>query len=244
MKHLTSKLFVAALAAGVFAFGLYWIAGRQSARHVALEQREYTGHPPVRVDAATDDRRAVAARTDGSPRAASDQDRAMTRLMNRGDLSKDYGELMRRLYADGANDEKSRNFAIQHLGFYARERHRRGAYDPRAREAEEIRAALEAAAQETTTTVAAPALRALADLAAFDAEVDAEGLDRRLVACLADPAVSLPARVMAAQLCGERRLAVARPLLERLGRGETTPTPLALAARRAIRLIDGKVVAQ
>lgn len=54
---------------------------------MALEQREYTGHPPVRVDAATDDRRAVAARTDGSPRAASDQDRAMTRLMNRGDLS-------------------------------------------------------------------------------------------------------------------------------------------------------------
>ena len=168
----------------------------------------------------------------------------MTRLMNRGDLSKDYGELMRRLHADGANDEKSRNFAIQHLGFYARERHRRGAYDPHAREAEEIRAALEAAAQETTTTVAAPALRALADLAAFDAEVDAEGLDRRLVACLADPAASLPARVMAAQLCGERRLAVARPLLECLGRGETTPTPLALAARRAIRLVDGKVVAQ
>ena len=168
----------------------------------------------------------------------------MTRLMNRGDLSKDYGELMRRLHADGANDEKSRNFAIQHLGFYARERHRRGAYDPHTREAEEIRAALEAAAQETTTTVAAPALRALADLAAFDAEVDAEGLDRRLVACLADPAASLPARVMAAQLCGERRLAVARPLLERLGRGETTPTPLALATRRAIRLIDGKVVAQ
>ena len=71
------------VAAGVFAFGLYWIAGRQSARHVALEQREYTGHPPVRVDAATDDRRAVAARTDGSLRAASDQDRAMTRLMSR-----------------------------------------------------------------------------------------------------------------------------------------------------------------
>ena len=106
---------------------------------MALEQREYTGHPPVRVDAATDDRRAVAARTDVSPRAASDQDRAMTRLMNRGDLSKDYGELMRRLHADGANDEKSRNFAIQHLGFYARERRRRGAYDPHAREAEENR---------------------------------------------------------------------------------------------------------
>jgi len=52
----------------------------------------------VHVDSFTDDRRAVAARTDGSPRAASDQDRAMTRLMNRGDLSKDYGELMRRLH--------------------------------------------------------------------------------------------------------------------------------------------------
>lgn len=236
MGRLVFKWFLV-LAVVVFMYCMYW--WHESVDEPMLEVKTHQVYQSVRVDAATDDRRAVAARTDGSPRAASDQDRAMTRLMNRGDLSKDYGELMRRLHADGANDEKSRNFAIQHLGFYARERRRRGAYDPHTREAEEIRAALEAAAQETSTTVAAPALRALADLAAFDAEVDAEGLDRRLVACLADPAVSLPARVMAAQLCGERRLAVARPLLERLGRGETTPTPLALAARRAIRLIDG-----
>lgn len=236
MGRLVFKWFLV-LAVVVFMYCMYW--WHESVDEPMLEVKTHQVYQSVRVDAATDDRRAVAARTDGSPRAASDQDRAMTRLMNRGDLSKDYCELMRRLHADGANDEKSRNFAIQHLGFYARERRRRGAYDPHTREAEEIRAALEAAAQETSTTVAAPALRALADLAAFDAEVDAEGLDRRLVACLADPAVSLPARVMAAQLCGERRLAVARPLLERLGRGETTPTPLALAARRAIRLIDG-----
>ena len=83
-------------------------------------------HLPVRVDTATDDRRVVTARTDGSPWAASDRDRAMTRLMDTGGLSGEYGELMRRLHADGGRDEKTRNFAIQHLGHYARERRRLG----------------------------------------------------------------------------------------------------------------------
>ena len=42
------------------------------------------------------------------------------------------------------------------------------------------------------------------------------------------------------QLCGERRLTAARPALARLCADAATPTPLALAARHALREIDGK----
>lgn len=217
-----------------------WLGSGGCEEKNRVTAKGHVTHLPARVDAATNDRRAVTARTDGSPRAASDRDRAMTRLMDTGGLSGEYGELMRRLHADGGRDEKTRNFAIQHLGHYARERRRRGAYDPRSREAEGIRSTLGAAVRETATTVAAPALRALADLAAFDPEVDVEALDRRLAACLADPSAALPVRVMAAQLCGERRLTAARPALARLCGDAATPTPLALAARHALREIDGK----
>lgn len=87
---------------------------------------------------------------------------------------------------------------------------------------------------EMTNTVAAPAFRALADLAVFDSEVDVEALDARLVVCVADPAASLPARVMAAQVCGERRVSAAREALSRLCDNPSTPHVLRLAARRAL----------
>lgn len=190
--------------------------------------------PPLQVDAATADRSAIAARTDGSPRTASDRDRAMSRLRRASGPADGFGALMRRLHADGGRDERTRNFAVQHLGLHAQELHRRGAYDPRSREAAEIRAALESAVMETANTVAAPAFRALADLAAFDSEVDAEFLESRLVACVADRAASLSARVMAAQICGERRVSVARETLSRLRDDPSTPHVLRLAARRAL----------
>lgn len=161
-----------------------WLGSGGCEEKSRVTAKGHVTHLPARVDAATNDRRAVTARTDGSPRAVSDRDRAMTRLMDTGGLSGEYGELMRRLHADGGRDEKTRNFAIQHLGHYARE--------------------------------------------------------RRLAACLADPSAALPVRVMAAQLCGERRLAAARPALARLCADAATPTPLALAARHALREIDGK----
>lgn len=190
--------------------------------------------PPVQVDAATADRSAIAARTGGSPSAASDRDLAMSRLRRAAGPADGFGALMRSIHADGGRDERTRNFAVQHLGLHAQELHRRGAYDPRSREAAEIRATLESAIMETTNTVAAPAFRALADLSAFDSEVDAELLERRLVACVADRSASLPARVMAAQVCGERRVSAARDALSRLCADSSTPHVLRLAARRAL----------
>lgn len=226
------------VALAVAAFCLFWRGGHRNAVPAALRRNARMVRSSAHVDAGTDDRRIVAARTDGSPQAASDQDQAMTRLMDRGDLSSGYGELMRRLHADAGHDETTRNFAIQHLGHYARERHRRGAYSPRSREAEEIRATLWSAARETSTTVAAPAFRALADLALFDPEVGADEFDRKLVDCLSDPQTALPVRVMAAQLCGERRIDAAHSALVRIGGDASTPTPLALAASRAARLVS------
>ena len=103
-----------------------WLGSGGCEEKSRVTAKGHVTHLPARVDATTNDRRAVAARTDGSPRAASDRDRAMTRLMDTGGLSGEYGELMRRLHADGGRDEKTRNFAIQHLGHYARERRRLG----------------------------------------------------------------------------------------------------------------------
>lgn len=198
----------------------------------------------VRVDPSVADRGVVSARTDGSVRSATERDLAMSRFMNSGGLSREYGELMRTLHADGARDELMRNFAIQHLGHYARERHRRGVYDPRSREAEEIRTTLASAIRETSTTVAAPAFRALADLAVFDPEVDTHDFDERLTACIADSSAALPARVMAVQICGERRLASARGRLVALRTDGKTPVPLSLAAGRSLGLIAGEEITE
>ena len=95
---------------------------------------------------------------------------------------------------------------VHDVGLYAEALHRRGAYDPSSPEASQLRKALVAAADETRTIVAAAAFRALDDLAAFDPHVDARRLDSRLVACAADASASSAARVMAVQLCGERKI--------------------------------------
>ena len=89
------------------------------------------------------------------------------------------------LFRDRGQDVYTRDFAVQHIGLYAEALHRRSAYDPSSPEAAQFRKALDAAADETRTIVAAAAFRALDDLAAFDPHVDARRLDSRLVACAA-----------------------------------------------------------
>ena len=171
---------------------------------------------------------------------AAEKSQLMDDLLDEEPIPCDYGQVMVGLFRDLSQDVYTRDFAVQHIGLYAEALHRRGAYDPTSPEALQLRKALDAAADETRTIVAAAALRALDDLAAFDPHVDARRLDSRLVACAADASASSAARVMAAQLCGERRLAAARPALARLCADAATPTPLALAARHALREIDGK----
>ena len=97
-----------------------------------------------------------------------------------------------------------------------------------------LRSALEDAADETGTIVAAAAFRAFADMSAFDARIDVRRLDARLVSCLGDATASPAARVMAAQLCGERRLASARSHLDALAADTSQPDPLRHAAAWAL----------
>ena len=75
-------------------------------------------------------------RTNGSavsaPARASEKNQAMDRLMaGRGMAPDDFSALMRRLHADGKQDELTRNFAVQHLGLYVQRRIRFGDYDPK-----------------------------------------------------------------------------------------------------------------
>ncbi len=170
-----------------------------------------------------------------APARASEKNQAMDRLMaGRGMAPDDFSVLMRRLHADGAQDELTRNFAVQHLGLYVQRRIRLGEYDPKSREALEIRSTLEAAAGETHSTVAGPAFKALAELAEVDPAVVEGGLDARLVSCVGAASANVPTRVIAVQLCGARRLAAARPALEAILADPKTGTVLKLAASRAM----------
>ena len=92
-------------------------------------------------------------------------------------------------------------------------------------------------AGETRTIVAAAAFRALADMAAFDPHVDAGRLDSRLAACVGDVSASPAARVMSAQLCGERRVFAAKPALARIAADRAQPAPLRLAAANSAKLL-------
>ena len=184
-------------------------------------------------------------RTNGSvssaPSRASEKNQAMDRLMAGSDMApEDFSSLMRRLHTDGKQDELTRNFAVQHLGLYVQRRVRLGEYDPNSREALEIRSTLEAAADETHSTVAGPAFKALAELAAVDPAVVEGGLDARLVSCAGDNSANVPTRVIAVQLCGARRLAAARPALEAILADPNSGTVLKLAARKAL----ARIVAQ
>ena len=70
------------------------------------------------------------------------------------------------------------------------------------------------------------------------------GLDSRLLACVADANVAPSARVMAVQLCGERRIASSWSDLRRIAESSDEPQVLRLAATRSLKLLDGREIAQ
>ncbi len=164
----------------------------------------------------------------------------MDDLLNEEPIPSDYGQVMVGLFRDRGQDVYTRDFAVQHIGLYAEALHRRGAYDPTSPEASQLRKALDAAADETRTIVAAAAFRALDDLAAFDPHVDARRLDSRLAACAADASASSAARVMAVQLCGERKALSSRGLLKRLADDPKENAVVRKSAAHALLSLEGR----
>lgn len=168
-----------------------------------------------------------------APELASEKNQEMDRMLGRRTIPADYAATMRALHGDSKQDDLTRNFAVQHLGLHVQELLRRGTYDPNTPEAAQVRATLDAAARETTSSVAGPAFLALADLAAVDPHVDAAALDARLAACAGDASAHVPTRVIAVQLCGTRRVRAAIPALEAILADSSAGTVLKLSARRA-----------
>jgi len=169
--------------------------------------------------------------------AASDKNQVMDELLNQDQIPADYGTQMVALFRDQGQDILTRDFAVQHIGLYAQALNRRGIYDPASAEARTLRMALDEAASDTKTIIAAAAFRALADMAAFDPSIDTRRLDARLAACAGDDSAAPAARVMAVHLCGERRVATVRATLASLADASSTPTPLRLAARHALDIL-------
>ena len=177
-------------------------------------------------------------------RAASDKNQLMDALLNQPEIPSDYGETMVSLCRDKSQDVLTRDFAVQHIGLYAQALSRRGAYNPKSAEAMSLRDALFAAAGETRTVVAAAAFRALADMAAFNPQIDIRRLDSMLAGCADDHSAAPAARAMAVQLCGERRVRSARPALQRILASPNLPEILRRSAKRAVESIDGKAPMQ
>ena len=175
---------------------------------------------------------------------ASEKNQVMDELLDRPQVPSDYGDVMIGLYRDKSQDVLTRAFAVQHIGLYARDLSRRGEYSPGSADARNCRKALFAAAAETRTVVAAAAFRALAEMAGFDAKLDARRLDSLLAACAADPASATAVRAMAVQLCGERRIVAARPALGGICADGSVPEILRRSARRALESIDGVEVSR
>jgi len=169
--------------------------------------------------------------------AASDMNDVMDEMLNKGEIPTDYAETMVALFRDKSQGDVIRDFAVQHIGLYAETLKMRGKYDSDSTESAALREALWDASDETRTIVAVAAFRALADMAAFDPRVDAKRLDSRLASCVADSSASPAARVMAAQLCGERRITSARASLATIAADRTQPEPLRLAAANSARLL-------
>ena len=169
---------------------------------------------------------------------ASDKNQLMDELLNQPDIPADYGMQMVALFRDREQDVVTRDFAVQHIGLYAEALNRRGVYRVDSVEVRTLRAALDEAAAETKTIVAAAAFRALADMAAFDPHIDGRRLDGRFAACAADSSAAPAARVMAVQLCGERKVASARPTLAALAADHAAPEPLRRSALHAIKVLD------
>ena len=116
---------------------------------------------------------------------------------------------------------------------------RSGAYDPDSEDARLCRDALLAATAETKTIIAAAAFRALSDVSAFDPYIDGKRLDAILVSCVGDAAASIAARVMAAQLCGERGVSSAMPTLKGILDDPAAPEPLRSAAKWSLSRLTG-----
>ena len=163
----------------------------------------------------------------------------MDELLDRPVIPADYGATMVVLYRDAANDIIVRDFAVQHIGLYAQALNRSGAYDPDSEDARLCRAALLDAAGETRTIIAAAAFRALSDVSAFDPHIGGKRLDATLVPCLGNASASPAARVMAAQLCGERGVATAVPALKGILHDAAAPEPLRRAAKWALPRLAG-----
>ena len=159
----------------------------------------------------------------------------MDEMLNRSEIPTDYAETMVALFRDKSQGDVIRDFAVQHIGLYAETLKMRGKYDADSSESATFRAALFNAADDTSAIVAAAAFRALADMSAFDPHIDASRLDSRLASCIADSSASPAARVMAAQLCGERRVVAAKSALSRLAADRREPDPLRLAAGSSAR---------
>jgi hypothetical protein len=111
--------------------------------------------------------------------------------------------------------------AAQNIGLYAQALSRRGEYNAKSAEAKTLRDALFDAAGETRMIVAAAAFRALADMVAFNPQIDIRRLDSMLAGCADDHSAAPAARAMAVQLCGERRVKSARP-----ASSESSPLPI------------------
>ena len=172
-------------------------------------------------------------------RLAAEKSQLMDDLLDEEPIPCDYGQVMVGLFRDLSQDVYTRDFAVQHIGLYAEALHRRGTYDPSSPEAAQLRKALSAAADETRTIVAAAAFRALDDVSKFDPNVDAQRLKQRLVSCAADAKASPAARVMAVQLCGERRISSSHSLLKRIADDPKESTVVRKSAFRALWALDG-----
>ena len=163
----------------------------------------------------------------------------MDALLDLPVIPADYGATMVALYGDTSNDVIARDFAVQHIGLYAQALNRSGAYDPESEDARLCRDALLAATAETKTIIAAAAFRALADISAFDPYIDGKRLDAILVSCVGDAAASITARVMAAQLCGERGVTSAMPALKGILADAAAPATLRRAAKWSLSRLTG-----
>ena len=170
--------------------------------------------------------------------AASDKNQRMDELLDLPSIPADYVATMVALFRDGTQDIPTRAFAVQHIGLYAQALHRSGTYDAGSGDARLCRTALLDAAGETGTIVAAAAFRALSDLAGFDSHIEACRLDEMLVSCAGDDAASTAARVMAAQLCGERAIASSRASLGHILDDPSAPVPLRKAAQWSLSRLE------
>ena len=159
----------------------------------------------------------------------------MDQMLNHSKIPADYAETMVALFRDKSQGDVVRDFAVQHIGLYAETIWMRGKYDADSSESATLRDALWDAADETHTIVVAAAFRALADMAAFDPRIDVSRLDSRLASCVADSSASPAARVMAVQLCGERRVVSARAALAAIAADSAQLAPLRLAAATSTR---------